>query len=544
MSKIATLPVAQNVLSRTSAPSAHRAEAEEAPVAATGAEPYRLQILGAGQNWVHITSQLAHQLSGHLGKARPGSTVAMVSGDPMAMCMDGPRWIADGRYDMGITTPLWYARMAIEGRGRFKEPLPLKLIAVLPHDDQLALAVRRDLGIRSLHDVRERRYPLRVSMHTAQSNTPAGWVIEEIFRQYGFSIDDIRQWGGVILNDQPADLSSATAVPVDPSFHAVMDEAVMTRRWHRIADQYDLHYLSLDESVLARCEDFGMERGVLKQGRMRGVRADVPAIDFGGWALYCRSDCPDEVAYFAAKSLHEQQAHINKRFDVPYPGMTAPIDIRHVDETDLPIHPGAARYYAELRQNGQARTITPVEKEQSRMAEAKYDPLSILPQVPSFALTSPTIRDGGQLPKQQVFNGLGLDGGNISPALQWSGFPEGTKSFMVACYDPDAPTMSGFWHWVAVDIPADITSLPEGAGRDGGLPAGFHIRNDYGTRDFGGAAPPPGDAPHRYIFVVHALGGPSLGVPAEATPAYATFAAGFQVLGRATLTAYFGRDAQ
>lgn len=306
-----------------------------------------VRILGGGQNWVHVTSQLAHGLSAHLAAKDPDSTVSMVTGLPKRLCLEGPRWVAEGRYDMGITTPTWYAQMAIEGRGPFRQPLPLSLIAVLPHDDQLALAVRASSPLQSVRDIRARRHPLRVSMPPI--DTPAGWVIQEIFRQCSFSVEDIQRWGGAVLNDRPSDLSSEAGAPVDPTFEAVLDEAVMTRRWHRIATEYELRFLALDEAILSHCESLGMARGVLRKQRLQGVDEDTPTVDFSGWALYCRANLPEEVGYLTARALHDQSQELNRRFAGELAGMTSPLDIREADRTTLPIHKGAARYYAEIK---------------------------------------------------------------------------------------------------------------------------------------------------------------------------------------------------
>src|ERR687890_815977 len=158
----------------------------------------------------------------------------------------------------------------------------------------------------------------------------------------------------------------------------------------------------------------------------------------------------------------------------------------------------------------------------------KPDPYELLPKVPSFTVTSDDVADGQPLKDDQV-----ADKGNTSPQLSWSGAPEGTQSYVVTCFDPDAPTPSGFWHWCLVDIPADVTSLDAGAA-SGDLPGkAFHVRNDSGEAGFMGAAPPEDDQPHSYFFVVHAVGEPSLGVDAEASAAVVSFNLAFKTAGRA-----------
>jgi Raf kinase inhibitor-like YbhB/YbcL family protein len=181
------------------------------------------------------------------------------------------------------------------------------------------------------------------------------------------------------------------------------------------------------------------------------------------------------------------------------------------------------------------------------MADRPPLPYDFMPPLPSFELRSDDVTDGEMMTDNQVFNSFGMTGKNISPALSWSGFPAETQGFAVTCFDPDAPTGSGFWHWVLVDIPASVTSLPAGAGTvppagsGAGLPAGaLHLRNDYGTPDFGGAAPPAGDPPHRYVFAVHAVDVPSLELEPGTTPAVAGFNLRFRTIARALLVPVFG----
>lgn len=171
------------------------------------------------------------------------------------------------------------------------------------------------------------------------------------------------------------------------------------------------------------------------------------------------------------------------------------------------------------------------------------DPYDKLPQVGSFTLTSTDITDGSPMAARFAYEGAADGAENLSPQLTWRDFPEATASFAVTCYDPDAPTPSGFWHWVLVDLPATVTSLDTGAGAaSAALPApALHVRNDWSSRDYGGPFPPDGDRAHRYYFVVHAVDVERLGLDEQASPAVVSFNLAFHTLARAQLIATFQR---
>lgn len=161
-----------------------------------------------------------------------------------------------------------------------------------------------------------------------------------------------------------------------------------------------------------------------------------------------------------------------------------------------------------------------------------------------LTLSSPDVKKGGTVPLEQVLNTFGCTGGDISPALNWSGAPAGTKSFAVTVYDPDAPTGSGWWHWVVFNIPANATGLPKNAGNLGAnlAPAGsVQSRTDFGKPGYGGPCPPKGDKPHRYIFTVFAVNVDHLDANADASPAFVGFNLHFHTLARASFTAKYGR---
>ena len=153
-------------------------------------------------------------------------------------------------------------------------------------------------------------------------------------------------------------------------------------------------------------------------------------------------------------------------------------------------------------------------------------PYDLLPAVPSFTVTSDDFADGDRLGDAHVYGQ-----GNESPHLRWEGFPAETRSFAITCFDPDAPTGCGFWHWSVLGVPLEVTEIARGASVGTGC-----ARNDFGNDGYDGCAPPPGDRDHRYIFAVHALDTDDAGVPAGASPTYASFVHVGHTIARATIT--------
>jgi Raf kinase inhibitor-like YbhB/YbcL family protein len=165
----------------------------------------------------------------------------------------------------------------------------------------------------------------------------------------------------------------------------------------------------------------------------------------------------------------------------------------------------------------------------------------------TFKITSNSFRDGDYLGADHILSadyGFGCSGGNRSPHLAWSGAPAGTKSFAVTCFDPDAPTGSGFWHWLVVNISPDAKELSADAGNRNGvqLPKGaLQTRTDFGAPGYGGPCPPAGDHPHRYFFTVFAVGADRLAVQADTSAAIVGFQLNFNTLAKAAIVGLYRR---
>jgi len=312
------------------------------------AGPIDVKILGGGQNWMAVCCRIAIGLNGYYSPLPAGSSVSVTTREPGSNCFEAPVRVSRGEFHMAITTPFWVGKLAAEGRSPFSEQLPLASLAGFAHEDQLVFAIRRETGITSIRDIKDKKYPLKVSMPLRETRHPAVWCAEQVLSEYKFSLDDIVSWGGTVLRDRPRNQKLPGVAPVSDDFDAVFDEAIMTNRWKNLTSNYDLRFLSIDEDVMRRLEAKGLARGVLRKGSLRGVDEDVRGIDFSGWYLFCRQDMDEDLAYLTIKAIDDQKNLIDEWFNSPASGMTAQVNMRSLAHgLPLPLHPGAERYYRE-----------------------------------------------------------------------------------------------------------------------------------------------------------------------------------------------------
>jgi TRAP-type uncharacterized transport system substrate-binding protein len=310
--------------------------------------PVHVKLLGGGQNWMPLCTRIALGLNGYYSPLPEGSTVSVSTREPGRNCFQAPALVAAGEYDMAITTPAWVGKLAAEGREPFPEPLPICSLACFAHDDRLAFAVRRETGLESIRDIKERKFPLKVSTPLRETRHPGVWGTEKVLAAYGFTLDDIESWGGKILRDRPRSQNVPGATPVSAGFDAIFDEAIMTRRWKAITEQYDIRFLPIEEDIIVSLAREGWSRAVISKGRFPGVFDDVPTVDFSGWYLFCRQDMDEELGYLTIKAIDEQKAAINAWFAEAGSGLTSPVDMRElVHGLPLPLHRGAEAYYRE-----------------------------------------------------------------------------------------------------------------------------------------------------------------------------------------------------
>lgn len=248
--------------------------------------------------------------------------------------------VVRGELEMAIVNPSGLLTQAYRGTGLFGEPLPVRVVANYPSWDRFVCAIHPRTGLGSLGEIKERRYPLRLSVREDVTHSTRV-LIDQLLGLYGFSVDDIESWGGQLqLVGGPGDERRLTALE-DGSIDAIFDEGI--KPWLNQALAAGLKPVAPEEEVLQQLEALGWRRAVVPKSRFHGLDADHTCIDFGGWPLYTRAALPDEDVYKACAALHERAMEIP--WEDSYTGVDQLYRDTEATPLDVPVHPGAMQWY-------------------------------------------------------------------------------------------------------------------------------------------------------------------------------------------------------
>ena len=265
-------------------------------------------------------------------------TVNMIASDgPAALDM-----VARGEMQLAISNPAMYLALALRGTGPYKTPIPLRAITVIPSPDQLAFAVTEKTGLRSLHEIRERRMPLRVSVRGPRDHALHP-ITHEVLQAVGFSLDDIVSWGGQVRYDDGLPIKDNRLGAMQRGeVDMIIDEAV--RGWANQALAAGMRILPLDETVITKMEALGLRRGVMPVARYPKLGKDLPTLDFSGFAVYTHADVADAVITSICAALEARKERIGWQEPGPLPVEKG---CRDTDDGPLviPLHPAAEKFW-------------------------------------------------------------------------------------------------------------------------------------------------------------------------------------------------------
>jgi TRAP-type uncharacterized transport system substrate-binding protein len=254
--------------------------------------------------------------------------------------------VGQKKYDFGFGNPVGLARMAYLGRGFYGEKIPLRAIGVFPTWDRLIFAVSKQTGIKSIKDIKNRQYPLRISTRRKDKLQTTLYVIEEVLKAYGIRLADFEKWGGKVIEAASPSSADRTDHIRSGAADAVFDEGV--KSWGSLALDSGMRFLSVNDAALRRLEQIGFPRATLTKAQYPKMESDIQTVDFSGWTFFCHADLPVSIAYHMAKAIdlcHEQIPvdHFDKR------PMTMDEFCRggEAGQLNIPLHPGARKYFRE-----------------------------------------------------------------------------------------------------------------------------------------------------------------------------------------------------
>jgi TRAP-type uncharacterized transport system substrate-binding protein len=252
--------------------------------------------------------------------------------------------VAAGKVQFAIINPSMILKLAALGSVPFKEPIPLRVIAVLPALDQMVFAVKREAGLTSFSDIRARKFPLKVSLR-AQPDHSLHLIVDHVLKAAGFSLDDIVSWGGQVRYDAGmAYGANRIGAMQRGEIDAIFDEGASA--WGNMALELGMTFLSLDESILQRLETVGLRRGLIEKKYFPKLSADVPTLDFSGWPVYTHQNTADGLVTDFCRALEESKERIPWAEDAPLP-LAQMVRDTPEGHLEVPLHPAAERYWRE-----------------------------------------------------------------------------------------------------------------------------------------------------------------------------------------------------
>ena len=289
--------------------------------------------LVGGNDWVQRQATLSLRSQGTAG----WPLTLFASDDPTVIDE-----VVSGKVQVAIMNPVDPLTLAYRGTGPYNKPLPLRIITVIPSEDQIGFAVSERTGVTSLEEIRERRVPLRVSLRKQQGHS-THYFINHVLNAAGFSLDDIKSWGGEIRYDATIPQASERLGAIERGeIDAVFDEAV--NRWVYKGLDHGIRPLSLGGPLLAKLEEIGFRRGVIPKADYPKLTADVVSLDFSGWAVFTHADAPDDLITAFCRALEARRDRIPWQGEGPLPLERM---CRNTPDTPLviPLHPAADRFW-------------------------------------------------------------------------------------------------------------------------------------------------------------------------------------------------------
>ena len=250
--------------------------------------------------------------------------------------------VAAKKVQFAIINPGMILKLAAMGGAPFKQSMPLRIMAVLPSCDQMVFAVKSDTGLNSFSEIRERRFPLKVSLR-GQPDHSLHIIVDHVLAAAGFTLGDIVSWGGEVRYDAGMAYGNNRIGAVHRGeIHAIFDEGAST--WGNMALELGMRFLSLDESLLQPLETVGLRRAMIEKKDFPKLSADVPSLDFSGWPIYTHQETPDALVSDFCQALESSKDRIPWAQEGPLPlaRMVRDTPEGHIE---VPLHPAAEHFW-------------------------------------------------------------------------------------------------------------------------------------------------------------------------------------------------------